>query len=72
MELTLGWNNVLPTWFYELTHEHNLASMSCAFEEEWFSGTSRVLPKANISLAKATFKTWDEGGWNYEMQKEFG
>ena len=67
----MSWNNVLPSWYYNLVHEHNLALMSCASEAEWFSGTSKVLPKHNIALSKATFKTWDEGGWNYEMQKEF-
>jgi hypothetical protein len=68
----MSWNNVLPYWYYSLVHEHDLASMSCAFEEEWFSGTSRVLPDGLIAKSKATFKTWDEGEWNYEMQKEFG
>lgn len=71
MELTLSWNNVLPWWYYNLVHEHDLASMSCAFEEEWFSGTSRVLPDGLIAKSKATFKTWDEGGWNRQIQEEF-
>lgn len=67
----MSWNNVLPWWFYELEHEHWLASMSCAFEEEWFSATSKVLPEHVINISKATFKSWDIGGWNYECEKEF-
>ena len=67
----MGWNNVLPWWFYELEYEHWLASMSCAFEEEWFSGTSKVLPEHAINISKATFKSWDIGGWNHECEKEF-
>ena len=67
----MSWNNVLPWWFYELEYEHWLASMSCAFEEEWFSGTSRVLPEHVINISKSTFKSWDIGGWNYQCKKEF-
>ena len=67
----MSWNNVLPWWFYELECEHWLASMSCAFEEEWFSGTSKVLPEHVINISKATFKSWDIGGWNHECEKEF-
>ena len=67
----MSWNNVLPWWFYELEYEHWLASMSCAFEEEWFSGTSRVLPEHVINISKSTFKSWDMGGWNHECKKEF-
>ena len=64
----MSWNNVLPWWIYELQHEHHLASCSCAFEEEQFSGTSKVLPKRNIDMSTATFKSWDKGGWNYEQK----
>lgn len=64
----MSWNNVLPLWIYELSHEHHLASCSCAFEEEWFSGTSKVMPEYVINLSKATFKTHDVGGWNYEQK----
>lgn len=67
----MSWNNVLPWWFYELEYEHWLASMSCAFEEEWFSGTSKVLPEHVINISKSTFKSWDMGGWNHECKKEF-
>jgi len=67
----MSWNNVLPWWFYELEYEHWLASMSCAFEQEWFSGTSKVLPEHVINISKSTFKSWDIGGWNYECEKEF-
>jgi hypothetical protein len=66
----MSWNNVLPWWLYELSHEHELASMSCAFESEWFSGTSRALPERNIRMSKATFDTWDKGGWNYGRDNE--
>lgn len=61
----MSWNNVLPWWFWELTHEHDLASMSCCFEEEWFSGTSRVMPEHVVSMSKSTFRSWEPGGWNY-------
>lgn len=66
----MSWNNVLPWWIYELQYEHTLASMSCAFKEEWFSGTSKVMPDHAIDLSRSNFKSWNPGGWNYELQKE--
>ena len=66
----MSWNNALPFWVYASSHEHELAKMSCAFEEEWFSGTSRELPKHLLSTSKATFSSWKYGGWNYRYSKE--
>ncbi len=66
----MSWNNALPFWVLELEHEHNLALMSCAFESEWFSGTSRVMPDHVISISKSTFSTWKYGGWNYDYSDE--
>lgn len=66
----MSWNNVLPWWIYELEYEHRLASMSCAFEEEWFSGTSRVMPEYNIKMSKATFSSWVGKGWNNMLAAE--
>jgi hypothetical protein len=40
----MSWNNALPFWIYQLDYEMELAKMSCAFDEEWFSGTSKVCP----------------------------
>ena len=53
-------------WVYEAIYEHDLAQMQCCFEDEWFAGTSKVLPEHVISIAKSTFKTHDKGGWNYD------
>lgn len=63
----MSWNNVLPMWVLEATHEHFLAQSTCCFEDEWFAGTSKMLHKHVISISRATFKTHDEGGWNYEQ-----
>lgn len=41
----MSWNNCLPYWFYELEYEHWLAMSSCCTWQEWYSGTSKVLPK---------------------------
>lgn len=65
----MSWG-ALPGWVYELEYEHNLALMSCAFEEEWFSGTSKVMSDNAIAISKATFSTWKYGGWNYQYSKE--
>lgn len=59
----------LPWWVYEVEYEHMLAKMSCAFEEEWFAGTSRELPDHVISISKATFCTWEHSGWNYGAEQ---
>lgn len=61
----MSWNNALPMWFYELEYEHYLALASCATEDEWFAGTSKVMPKYVIDISRATFKTHDVGGWNH-------
>lgn len=66
----MSWNNVLPWWVWEIKHEHTLASMSCCFEEEWFSGTHKVMPEHVINMSKSTFKTWEPGGWNYELSRQ--
>jgi hypothetical protein len=62
----MSWNNVLPWWIYELEHEHVLASCACAFDNEWFAGTSRVMPNHVIRVSTATFASWEKGGWNHE------
>ncbi len=62
--------NALPWWVYEVAHERELAFMSCAFENEWFSGTSKCMPEQVIKISKATFSTWNYGGWNYQYSKE--
>ena len=49
-------------------HEHDLALSACAFDSEWFSGTSKAMPKHNIQLSKATFQTWDVGGRNHQKE----
>ncbi len=63
-------NNALPFWICELAYEHDLALMSCAFDTEWFSGTSKVMPEHVINISKATFSTWKYGGWNYQYSEE--
>lgn len=40
----MSWNNALPLWIYQLEYEHFLASSTCCFNDEWFSGFSRELP----------------------------
>jgi hypothetical protein len=65
----MSWG-ALPWWVYELEQEQKLALMSGAFNEEWFSGTSKVMPEHVINISKATFSTWKYGGWNYQYTKE--
>lgn len=60
----MSWGG-LPFWIYELAHERDLALMSCAFNAEWFAGTSKVMPEHAIKINTATFETWEPGGWNY-------
>ena len=62
----MSWNNTLPWWIYDAIIEHDRAKMQCCFEEEWFSGTHKVLPKHVIAISKATFETHEVGGWNHE------
>ncbi len=61
----MSWNNALPIWFYLVEYEHHLAQSQCCFEDEWFAGTPKDMPKYVINLSRATFKTHDEGGWNH-------
>lgn len=62
-------NGVLPWWVYAVGYEQHLAMQSCAFEQEWFSGTSKELPEHVIRMQKATFESWDVNGRNYEGDK---
>ena len=54
----MSWG-AIPWWVYELQYEHFLASASCAFEEEWFSGTSKKMPTHVINMSRATFTKRD-------------
>jgi hypothetical protein len=65
----MSWNNALPWWIYEVEYEHRLAAMSCAFDDEWYSGTSKFLPDSVIEMTKASFSSWEKGGWNYEGEE---
>ncbi len=65
----MSWG-ALPWWVYEVKHEHDLALMSCAFNDEWLAGTSKLLPDHVIAISKATFKTWEPGGWNCYLLEE--
>lgn len=66
----MAFSNVLPFWVFVLEQEHDLAKMSCAFDNEWFSGTHKEMPSHVIGISKATFGTWKYGGWNYQYTKE--
>ena len=66
----MSFSNVLPWWVLVLENEHDLAKMTCAFDNEWFSGTHKETPPHIVSMSKATFHTWKEGGWNYIYTKE--
>jgi len=46
----MSWNGVLPWWFYDMEYEHFLASCSCCFREEWYSGISRVVPEYIVQV----------------------
>lgn len=59
----MSWG-ALPYWVYEGIYEHNLAMMSCAFSEEWFSGLSKTAPTHMYRLSKSVFGTYDTGGRN--------
>lgn len=60
----MSWNNVLPWWVLESERDQREALSLCAFPEEWKSGTSVNLPNNLILMDKATFSSWDKGGWN--------
>lgn len=66
----MSWNNALPWWIYELEHEHDIASAACAFDQEWFSGTPRCMPDYVVHASKATFSSWECGGWNHQYTEE--
>jgi hypothetical protein len=60
----------LPFWVFQAIYEQDLAEMKCCFQDEWFAGTSMVLPSDLIDMSKATFKTHDAGGWNYDAESQ--
>lgn len=66
----MSWNNVLPWWVIELEQQHSEASALCAFQGEWFAGTSRAMPDHIIRTSKATLASWEFGGWNYDYSAE--
>jgi hypothetical protein len=49
-------NDVLPWWVCAVKYEQHLAMCSCAFTEEWCSGTSKELPKHVVDLIKRNEK----------------
>ena len=49
-------------------HAHHTALLLGAMPEEYFAGTPREMPEHNIKMSKATFSSWDKGGWNYEIE----
>jgi len=65
----MSWG-ALPCWVYAVQYEQCLAMQSCAFEQEWNSGTSKELPEHIVLMSKSTFASWGEGGWNYDYTKE--
>ncbi len=65
----MSWN-ALPMWVWDAEYEHFLAKCSCSFEDEWYAGTSRVFPKHVINMSRATFKSWEKGGWNETVDSE--
>ena len=65
----MSWG-ALPWWVYAVQYEQHLAMQSCAFEQEWYSGTSKELPKHVIRNSKATFESWDKmDGMNIQRNK---
>ena len=70
----MSFSNVFPWWFYEAEYEHFLANSLCCFNQEYYSGTMKVLPEHIAKISKATFGSWKEGGWNAylgEQQKKY-
>ncbi len=59
----MSWG-ALPMWVWDAEYEYFLAQCSCSFDDEWYAGTSRVFPKHVIDMSRATFKSWEKGGWN--------
>jgi hypothetical protein len=62
----MSWNNSLPLWVWQVTSERIIAESQCCFQDEWYAGTPKVMPKHVIEMSPATFKSWDEGGWNHD------
>lgn len=49
----MSWSGVLPFWYYDLNYEHHLALCSCCFNQEWFSGESRVTPQHVVRMQRS-------------------
>lgn len=64
----MSWNNALPMWVWNVSYERFLGEATCAFPEEWYAGTSREMPQHVIDMSPATFKTWEQGGWNHNVR----
>ena len=64
----MSWNNVLPMWVWQVSHERFLAESTCAFPDEWYSGTSKEMPEHVVIMSPATFKSWQPGGWNHNVR----
>lgn len=64
----MSWCNVLPAWV--IFHEDaEIEAMSlCAFPAEWRSGMSVELPEHLQRISRACFRSYNEGGWNYENE----
>jgi hypothetical protein len=60
----MSWNNALPIWMYMMLYEHELAKMSCCFEDEWYSGVSKIAPDHVFLMSRSNFSSWEPGGWN--------
>jgi hypothetical protein len=61
----MSWS-ALPWWVYECESERCIAMQSCAFPEEFYSGTLKTLPMHVILMHPATFSSYKPNGWNYE------
>ena len=51
----MSWS-ALPYWVYEDMVEMHYAKMSCAFDDEWFSATSKALPHSVHQLFKGSYE----------------
>jgi hypothetical protein len=54
-EFDVSWN-AIPGWVYEDIIEMYFAKMSCAFDDEWFSGTSKVMPHRIHKMWKDSYE----------------
>jgi hypothetical protein len=59
--------SALPWWVYETLHEIAVAKSLCAFDEEVYSATLKTEPAHIYQLHSSNFKSWEPGGWNYEL-----